>query len=208
MPEMFQPESGFMIKLTQILEMFSVGLLWLVCSLPLVTVGAASCSAYYTMTKTVRGYGGYVIREFFRSFRDNFLQATVLWLIYAVSLAVVSADLYLSLGMRESISAAWPEAVMVFRCLLLIILAICSVVTVYALAYTARFRAKTGAVIKNSVLMSLRHLPSSLLILGVLVLSFWAVGWIPLLLVLLPGVDWMVFSIILEKIFRSERAHV
>ena len=201
MSEMLQPEGGLMMKLTQALEMFGVGLLWVLCSLPVVTAGAAFCAAYYTMTKTVRGFRGYLIREYFRSFRDNFIQATVLWLLYAVSLAVISADLYLSLGMCQTTAAAYPKPVMIFRCLLFIALAICSVVTVYALAYTARFSQKTGTIIKNSVLMSLRHLPSSALILAILVFSAWVIAGIPLLVLVLAGVDCMIFSVVLERIF-------
>ena len=200
MAGIFQPESGFMLRLTQIMEMIYVGLLWLLFSVPLVTVGAASCAAYYTMTKTVRGFRGYVLQEFTGSFRSNFRQATVLWLLYAGTTAVILADFYLMQGLHSA-DGTYPAAATAFRCLLLIVLALLSAVFVYAIAYTARFSQKTGIILKNSLLISLRHLPVSFLVLAVLGAGLRLLLWIPLLIALLPGVMTMIFSVLLEKIF-------
>ena len=61
-----------------------IGFLWIVTSVPVFTLGAASCSAYYAMVKCVRNNEGHSTKEFFKSFKRNFLQATVMTVVYIV----------------------------------------------------------------------------------------------------------------------------
>ena len=58
-------------------------LLFILCSLPIVTAGAGFTAMYYTMLKTLRGGGlnNRVLRTFWTGLKQNFKQATIAWII-------------------------------------------------------------------------------------------------------------------------------
>lgn len=55
-----------------------VNLLFVVCSLPVVTIGASATAMYYVLGR-IRRQEGTVTKDFFRSFRENFRHATLYW---------------------------------------------------------------------------------------------------------------------------------
>ena len=86
-----------------------LNLLWAICSIPIVTIGAATTGLYYVMLKLARGEEGNVTKMFFRSFRENFKQATVLWLILLAVGLFLGADGYILYHLR--LISAGPAAV-------------------------------------------------------------------------------------------------
>ena len=77
----FSYESKFSQLLLKLCYACYLNLLWFVCSLPIVTIGASTTALYYTCLKIVRDEDSHVGATFFRAFRENFKQSTVLWLI-------------------------------------------------------------------------------------------------------------------------------
>lgn len=69
---------------TEIADVMILSLLWLVCSLPIFTLGASTTALYYVFGKKVRGEDPYVFRHFFKSFKENFKQATILTFIFGL----------------------------------------------------------------------------------------------------------------------------
>ena len=69
------------------------GLLWSLCSLPLVTAGAASCAALAEFSDPGNRSPHALFRTFFRNFRRCFRQATPLWLGVCALLALLALDL-------------------------------------------------------------------------------------------------------------------
>lgn len=59
-------------------DLLLVNLLFVVCSLPIVTIGASATAMYYVLGR-IRRQEGTVTKDFFRSFRENFRQATLYW---------------------------------------------------------------------------------------------------------------------------------
>ena len=74
----FSYESKFSQLLLRLCYACYLNLLWFICSLPIFTIGASTTALYYTSLKIVRGEESYVGPTFFRAFRENFRQATVL----------------------------------------------------------------------------------------------------------------------------------
>lgn len=70
-------------------DLLLVNLLFVVCSLPVVTIGASATAMYYVLGR-IRRQEGTVTKDFFRSFRENFRQATLYWgALLLVALAVL-----------------------------------------------------------------------------------------------------------------------
>lgn len=89
--DMNNPIWRFMGRLA---DMFFLTLLWAVCSLPIITAGAATVSLYYVTLKVAEGKEGYLFRNFFRSFKENFRQSTLIWLIVLIIGLFFGWDLY------------------------------------------------------------------------------------------------------------------
>lgn len=72
---MFKSDGIFSRFMNCLFDILYVGILWIVCSLPVLTAGASTTAAYYAMAKCVRYKTGYIGREFFKSFRENLKQS-------------------------------------------------------------------------------------------------------------------------------------
>lgn len=66
--------------------------LWFICCLPIITIGASTTALYYTSFKIAKDEGSFITTMFFRSFRQNFKQATVIWLIMLVTGLIIGLD--------------------------------------------------------------------------------------------------------------------
>ena len=77
----FSYKSPFSQVLLKLAYSCYLNFLWVVCSLPVFTVGASTFALYSVTLKIVQEREGNLTRQFFKAFRENFRQATVLWLI-------------------------------------------------------------------------------------------------------------------------------
>ena len=68
----------------KVADFILLNLLTLVCSLPIITFGAAYTAKYYVSMKIVRGEEGTLFKAYFKAFKDNFKQATIIWIIQII----------------------------------------------------------------------------------------------------------------------------
>ena len=106
MKGLFDYDSGFFRALDKLGSLFILNLITLVCSIPFVTVGAAFTALYYVTMKMVKDEETYILKDYFRSFRQNFVQATVIWLIFFVVGSIMYFDYRIASTYRESFPAA------------------------------------------------------------------------------------------------------
>lgn len=144
-----------------------LNLLWFVCSLPVVTMGAATTALYYVTLKIADSEEGDITQQFFRSFRQNFKQATVLWLIMLVIGIVLGTDIYVLRHLAATTSGV--PAVLLTLCLALVIVA--CIVYVFVLSYVfpllSRVENTNLAMLRNSLLISLRYLSCTICMLAI-----------------------------------------
>lgn len=77
-------------------DLILLNILWIVCSIPVFTIGASTTAVYYVTLKLVRDEGDSTIRSFFHSFKGNFRQATAIWMVLlaaGIVLGIVSGSL-------------------------------------------------------------------------------------------------------------------
>ena len=108
-----------------------LNVLWLVCCLPIVTIGASTTALYYTSFKIAKDEGSYITTMFFRSFKQNFKQATIIWLIMLFAGLLIGADAILLYRLR----AASTGTVAVIWTLLLACIFACMIAYAIVLAY-------------------------------------------------------------------------
>ena len=128
-------------------DVVTLHFLWLVCSLPLFTIGASTTALYYSCMKRVRTDEGTVWRNFFHAFRQNFRQATILWLILLAVGGILALDLRIALAAQGFLGK-----LMRIGCSALLIpyLLLC----LYIFPVQAKFENPVSANLKNAFLMS------------------------------------------------------
>lgn len=153
---MFRIDSPFMQWMAKLFDLVLLNILFLVCCLPVVTIGA-SCTALHTMTlKYAAGDEPPVIQGFFTAFKKNFVQATVSWLLYGG----VGAFLYVDTALAGRTGAGGP----VFRVLLGAVSIVWFVVGLYLFSLQARYRNSIRANYRNAMLLAVMHLPRMVLL--------------------------------------------
>lgn len=156
MRAMTDENSPFARFLSRAVDLCGLNLLWAALCLPAVTAGAATCALYAAVGRLRRDEPG-VFKYFFRSFRANFWQATVLWLLLAAAGAGLAASFWLT--------SAWQGAALTAaRALLCVPMALLILVAAYAFPLLARFQVSLGGLLSDSVLLGLAHFPRTLLL--------------------------------------------
>ena len=76
----------------RIADFVVLNLLWVLCSIPIITIGASTTALYTVMLKIVKNEEGYLVKGFFKAFRENFKQSTVIWLVFLALGIVLLVD--------------------------------------------------------------------------------------------------------------------
>lgn len=189
-------------------DLMLLNVLLLLCSLPVVTFGAALTAVYDMTLRILRDEDEGTIRGFFRGFRTNFKQATKVWLVFLAVIAISLGDLYAArLPQLSGMHLLLTAAAGVQGVLLL-------AVGQYAFALTARFDNSLGATFKNSGILVLCHLPETLAMMVVTLSAVLIFLFIPLPQVIFPcfvtlcillwfGGQVFVNSLLLRRIFQK-----
>ena len=193
---MFRSDNLFSRFMNVLFDIIVIDVLWIVCSLPLVTAGAAATGAYYAMAKTVRYKTGYAAREFFHSFRNNFKQSLPMSIIFWLALAALGVDIwYVWINDSKQNSAIFM--------ILLFILFLIAGAAVYVCPLLSRFEKKNLELVKLAAYVMFKYLPVTVAALAV----FWIMGILvylmPWAVLVLPGFYVYVLSFPMEKILRK-----
>ena len=204
MASIFRIDSPFVQFMTKLFDMVALNIVFLICCIPIITIGA-SCTALHTMMlKIVGGEEPYIIKGFFKAFKENFVQSTISWIILFVAGGFLYIDSLMIVRMGTGGFA------------MKIILGIASVVYGFTLLYIfpiqARYKNTLRANYKNALLVAIRHLPKTILlafsVIAPIVLTLYGATRIFLLMIvcfLLIGVSFItsVQDRIILKIFQQ-----
>lgn len=155
------PDGRVMSFLARLGDMFILNILYVVCCIPIITIGAATTALYYNTLKMAENRESYVWKEFLRTFKENFKQATVIWMIILVIGAVLVADFFVMGGIGSQALASVTAIVVIVVGIFLILMG------VYVFPVLARFDNSVKNIMKYALLMALRHLPSTIVILAI-----------------------------------------
>lgn len=159
MGKIFDMDSPVMRVLNRVGDLLILNFLMIICCIPVVTAGAAITAMHYVLLKIVRGEEGYLFKGFFKSFASNFKQATLIWLLILLVLAVYVGD---SLIFRYS-GLVFPKALTVAVIAVAILLLM---MTVYVFPLQARFENSVKNTLKNALILAFANLPRTLLMIG------------------------------------------
>ena len=75
----FSMDSAFYRFISRLGDLMVLNVLFLIGCAGIITIGPSLTAMYTVLLKLVRNESGYIAREYWRAFRDNFRQAAVLW---------------------------------------------------------------------------------------------------------------------------------
>lgn len=150
---MFKSDSPLVNFLNKITDIVLLNILLIVVSLPIITIGAAWTAAYYVTVKMVKNEESYLLKDFFKSFRQNFFQATTIWMINIVVVGIYSLALYTCSG--GSIDSMSRSMFVVF-----VIIGVCiAAMMVFVYPILSHFDNTVANTIRNAALLSIGNLP-------------------------------------------------
>lgn len=155
MASFFSQKHPATIFLTAVCNLIFVNFCFVITCIPIVTIGASLTAMNRITIKILLGENPPVFSEYFRSFKNNFKQSTVIWLILSAITAFFVWEIYL---INTSLPAeyTWTQYPLYF-----LLLAIFSCMA-YAFPIIAWFDENNKQVIKNSLLLALANIPSTI----------------------------------------------
>ena len=197
---MFKMDSPLVNFLNKVADIMILGIVFMVACIPVITAGASFAAAYYMCFKMVKNEETYIIRGFFKAFKENFKQATIMWMLMLVVVAVMVADYRIILYSGVAF-ASWIRIAMVSVTL------VAALGAVFVFPLQARFQNTVKHTIKNAFLMALSHLPSAFLLIIVYAVPYlilWIVPQLfPVVFLLGFGLIFYFKSFILLRVFRK-----
>lgn len=157
MGRFFSMDNKFFTFMSRVADLMMLNVVFLICCIPIVTIGASWTALYYVTTKMVRNEESYILRGFFKSFKENFKQSTIIWLIMLVAGIILGLDFQITAAMSSTV-------IKVMRYGLMVVLTIYVFVIVYIFPILSKFENSIKNTFKNSLFMSIRHLPYTFLI--------------------------------------------
>ena len=197
----FSYESKFSQLLLKICYSCYLNLLWFVCSLPVVTIGAATTALYYTSLKVIRGEESSLTQQFFHSFRENFKQATVLWLIMAGIGLFLAGDGYILYHLRLSSSGALAVLWTVILAIVIAAAIVWVIELLFLFPLIASVSNDNRSMLKNAFLIGTHYLFATILVFAVhFAVFFVVVAWFTPLIILGEGLCAMISAWLLNNI--------
>ncbi len=157
--KLFNPDSRIMIFLSRVADLVILNILWLVCCVPVVTIGASTTAMYHVIRHWQKDSVSSIMRDFFQSFKEDFKQATPVYLILLIPTAAVVMNAMLIFNPENS--AAVPSYLLVIWFISALILLFISSFVYPVMAFFADSIFKT---LRNAMVLALANLPRTILI--------------------------------------------
>ena len=171
----FSYESRFSQLLMKLSCSCLLNILWFICSLPIFTIGASTTALYYASLQVIRDEESHAWKLFFHSFKENFKQATQLWLILLGAGLFLSADGYILFHLRRSSTGVMAVIWTLILALVIAASVLYVIVLLYVFPLLASVHNTNANMLKNAFLIGTHYLFATILVFAVHFAMFFAV---------------------------------
>ena len=182
----FSTEGGIYKFMTRLWDMIKLNFLWLICSLPIFTIGVSTIAAFTITLKMVEEKEGYIARAFFKAFKANFKQGIVIGPITIIFAAALYLDFTLG---KQYIGFVILGILSAF---------LFGIAIIYTYPLLARYENKLLKTIRNSMRIAMRYFGRTIFLVVVLVIEyiiFFRFTKITLLIGILVGPATMILTV-------------
>lgn len=181
---------------TEIADLMILTVYWIVCSLPILTVGASTSAVFYVYGKKARGEDAYVSKDFWKSFKQN--------LKPSIPITIILIILWLSSTFYVFILRGYGTKAPVYLSGIALFFAVeVTAITIYSLAVLSRFYMKTTSIFLTAFVLAHKHLLTTALIIVFIIGINFATLVMPILFIFIPVVVFATSSFLLQKVFTK-----
>lgn len=200
MNNFFNYDNKFIQIMNKVADMMIISTMWTLLCFTVIGIGPASAAAYHAMAKAVRYERESAFKEFWRAFKQNFWKALffgVLITVFAVSIYFVDIVANYDFLFNNAAPNGWDLFMLIMKVVILAVLAM------YVFPIMTRFNMPIMRIFLSSLLLSVRHLLSTVFMVVVFLIAGYAIVVYPYLLFLVPGAFAFVQTFPMEKIMRA-----
>lgn len=195
----FNVDNAFFTFMGKVCDIILLSIAWIILCIPIVTIGPATTALYYTTVKVIRRERGYVFREFFRAFRSNLKNGMILGVIITLLFGILYVDRQYAVEVMKTNYNLGFLLYCMFNAMGVILICI----TTYIFPVLSRFQMKKMQIVKTSLFMSIKHLPSTILMIVAIFIFYLGISIIPMLFIIAGGTCALVISLLMERIFKK-----
>ena len=159
MNTIFSMDNPVFRAIGKMVDLVWINILTLICALPVFTAGASFSAMYYMLLKMAEDRRDPLTSGFFHAFRENFRNATKVWLCALAALAVYGYNLYL---LRAGVLDGYGSVKKISLAVIVLILFAMIMLLNYTFALFARYDRGVKATIKNAAMLAVAFFPRSL----------------------------------------------
>lgn len=159
MKDFFNIDSPFMQLLSRVGDLIIVNVLYLICCVPIVTIGAATAALHKVAQDIVHDTDNGIFKTFLRAFRENFRQSTALWLMMVVFGAAMVCNYMLISGFVAGTAAT------VLKSALVVAIGLVLVMASYMFPLMVRYTNTIRELAVNALILAVVKLPRTVALL-------------------------------------------
>lgn len=199
---MFRYDGPIFEFMNKVADLLILGFIWAVMCIPIFTIGASTTAAYYVAFNQLDKKEGYIISKFFRSFKQNFKQATIAYLIILAVGIVVSANiLALSTGII-TLPGAFGIIFLIAQYLILIEILI---INTYIFALLSKIEFSVKQLFISAAVIGNKHFGTTILNALVVVGIFLLCVMVPFMLLFSGGLYILCSTFLIKKVLKKYR---
>lgn len=156
--KLFDPDSPIMSFLARVADLVILNVLWLLCCLPVVTAGASTTAMYHVVRHLQEESISSVTRDFFRSFKSDFRQATPVYLLLLIPTAAVVMNAWILSAQSSDVVPVYLRAIWMVSALML------TFVVSFVYPVMAYFDDTVWKTLRTAAVLAVAKLPRTVLI--------------------------------------------
>lgn len=195
---MFNYDNKVFEFINRVVDTMFAALLWVVFSIPVITIGASTTAFYETVHKVLRQNKGYIFRTFWNTFIGNFKRSTIVWLIQ------LGLSLFFILDMRimkEALAQGQKGGGLYYFFQFSLI--VMYVWFIFNCAYIARIEDGIKKTMKNTMIMMVLNLQWAALIFVIIFAAFVVIAYVPISALFVPTGVFFLYDLIILKVFNK-----
>lgn len=158
-------DSPFMMFLSNLTDIVILNVLFLLCCIPVITIGPAITAMHYVTLKMVKDEDGYLLKSFFKAFKENFKQSCIAWMVFLAITVVFLLD-------YKILKTAGMEENKIFMIVIGSIYLFICITAMYVFPLLSRFENTLKQTVKNALLMSILHIFKTIIMAVIYVVPF------------------------------------
>lgn len=156
--KLLDPDSPIMSFLARVADLVILNVLWLLCCLPVVTAGASTTAMYHVVRHLQEESISSVTRDFFRSFKSDFRQATPVYLLLLIPAAAVVMNAWILSAQSSDVVPVYVRAIWMVSALML------TFVVSFVYPVMAYFDDTVWKTLRTAAVLAVAKLPRTVLI--------------------------------------------